>query len=76
MLQQQGHLNDALTWLKQATDLKPADATFWEYLADLHGDREEPAEAIPCWERVLTLRPKMHPRTMALAGPCKTKVGR
>ena len=52
VLQQEGQLGDALTWLKQAVELKPEDATYWEYLAELYAEREEQAEAIPCWERV------------------------
>ena len=58
VLQQQGQLNDAArASSSKATELKPDDATFWEYLAELYGDREEPAEAIPCWKRVLALAP-------------------
>ena len=52
ILQEEGRLGDALTWLKQAVELKPEDASFWEYLAELHGDREDPAEAVDCWQRV------------------------
>ena len=46
-----------LVWLKQATELEPNNADFWEYLAELQGEREENAEAMACWERVLALDP-------------------
>src|SRR4029077_7792659 len=39
-------------------ELAPDNADFSEYLADLYMEREEFAEAIPCWERVLSLEPK------------------
>ena len=56
--QQEGQLGDALPWLKQAVELKPDDAAYWEYLAELHAEREESAEALPCWEQVLQLEPE------------------
>ena len=58
VLQQEGKFGDALTWLKQAVEMKPEDGTFWEYLADLQMEREEYAEAIACWRRVLALETK------------------
>jgi tetratricopeptide (TPR) repeat protein len=57
VLQQEGQLGDALTWLTQAVELAPNEPDFWQYLAELHGDREDSAAAIPCWERVLGLAP-------------------
>jgi Flp pilus assembly protein TadD len=54
-LQEDGELGAALTWLKQATELEPDSAVFWEHLAELHGEREASAEAIPCWERALAI---------------------
>lgn len=57
VLQQEGQFGEALPWLKQAVELELGNTTFWEHLAELHGDREEQAEAIPCWERVLALAP-------------------
>jgi tetratricopeptide (TPR) repeat protein len=64
ILQKEGQLENALVWLKQAVALEPANVTFWEYLAELQDEREEPGEAIPCWERVLALaadeRPAPH----------------
>jgi tetratricopeptide (TPR) repeat protein len=57
ILQQEGRFGEALPWLKKAAELEPNDPTIWEKLAELHGEREEPTLAIPCWERVLTLAP-------------------
>jgi tetratricopeptide (TPR) repeat protein len=50
-----GRPEDARTWLRQAVDLEPANAAYWQHLAELHGEREEFAEAARCWQRVLTL---------------------
>ena len=61
ILQKEGQLDDALVWLKQAVELEPANATFWEILAELQDEREEPGEAIPCWERVLALATEERP---------------
>ena len=36
-LGKEGQTDNALQWLKRATDLKPKNATFWEYLAEAHG---------------------------------------
>ena len=33
-LGKEGQTDEALRWLKQATDLEPENATFWEYLAE------------------------------------------
>jgi tetratricopeptide (TPR) repeat protein len=57
ILQREGELGNALPWLKQAVELEPANATFWEHLAELHDEMEEPAESLPCWERVVALAP-------------------
>ena len=61
ILQKEGQLDNALVWLKQAVALEPANATFWERLAELQDEREEPGEAIPCWERVLALATEERP---------------
>jgi tetratricopeptide (TPR) repeat protein len=58
ILQREGRFNDARIRLKRAMELEPAQPVFWEYLAELHGDQEEPAEAIRCWQRVLVLKPE------------------
>src|SRR5262249_3789526 len=63
---QEGRPGDALTWLEQARDLQPDNPTFWEYLAELHRDREDQAAAIPCWRRVLALAPERAPAHLAL----------
>ena len=57
LLQKKGHFSEALPWLRKAVDLEPTTAAIWEWLADLHGEMDEPAAAIPCWERVLALEP-------------------
>lgn len=43
-------------------------AAFWEYLAELHPEREELNQAIPCWERVLTLTPAAAGATVSQNG--------
>jgi tetratricopeptide (TPR) repeat protein len=55
ILQKEGEFENALVWLKKAAELEPANPTFWEYLAELQDEREEPGEAIPCWERAIAL---------------------
>jgi tetratricopeptide (TPR) repeat protein len=54
-LVREGQLEDARTWLRQAVDLEPTNAAFWQHLAELHGEREEFAEASRCWQCVLAL---------------------
>lgn len=66
ILQREGQLDDALVWLKKAVELEPGNITFWEYLAELYGAMEEPAEAIPCWERVLAQDPNRAAAHLAL----------
>ena len=46
-----------LVWLKKAVELEPDKADFWEWLAELYDEMEEPGESIPCWERVVALEP-------------------
>ncbi len=58
ILQRRGHLGEALPWLKMAAELKPEDPTLWQWLAELHDEKEDPAESIPCWRRVLELDPR------------------
>ena len=57
VLQREGQLQAAAFWLKKAVELEESNVTFWEWLAGLHDEREAPAEALPCWERVLALGP-------------------
>ena len=54
-LKQEGQLDEALPWLEMAVVLTSEDPACWEHLAQLQGERDEPGEAIPCWERVLAL---------------------
>ncbi len=58
MLQQEGRLGEGQHWLKQAAELEPTNPDAWENLAELHGEREESARALPCWERVVALVPE------------------
>ena len=53
----EGQLTDALVWLKKAVELEPENADFWQWLAELYDEMEEPGESIPCWERVVGLDP-------------------
>ncbi|MFI5459859.1 MAG: tetratricopeptide repeat-containing sulfotransferase family protein [Isosphaerales bacterium] len=57
VLQSEGYFKWALVRLRKATELEPENATFWEWLAGLHEEREEHGDAIPCWERALDLEP-------------------
>ena len=68
ILQREGKLDDALHWLKRAVELDPNDASFWESLAELHAEREEFAESIPCWQRVLALADKDRAGSPSFAG--------
>lgn len=54
-LSNEGPTDEALKWLKRATELEPRNAKFWEYLAEAHDELEEPAQAILSWQRVLEL---------------------
>jgi tetratricopeptide (TPR) repeat protein len=58
ILQREGDFANALVWLKKAVELDPKNAPYWEWLAELHDEMEEPEEAIPCWEQVLALGPE------------------
>ena len=66
MLQREGQLADALVWLKKAVELEPANADFWQWLAELYDEMEEPGESIPCWERVVALDPDRAPAHLSL----------
>jgi tetratricopeptide (TPR) repeat protein len=57
VMQGEGELQPAVARLKKAVELEPENASFWEWLAGLHDEREEPAKAIPCWEHVLAQDP-------------------
>ena len=64
----EGQLGDALPWLKQAVELEPDNATFWEILAELYVEREEPGEAIPSGSSALALAEEDAARHAHLAG--------
>jgi tetratricopeptide (TPR) repeat protein len=56
-LRHEGQLGGAATWFKLATNYEQANPSHWEQLAEVHVEREHFDEAIPCWERVLSLAP-------------------
>jgi tetratricopeptide (TPR) repeat protein len=58
LLCQEGQLRDALGWLTRAVETEPENPEFWESLAELHGDLEEPEQAIACWEKALIRQPE------------------
>jgi len=60
-LRREGRFHDALAWYRQAIELDGRNPFFWEQLADLHSDREEPGEAVACWRRALELAPAERP---------------
>jgi tetratricopeptide (TPR) repeat protein len=57
VLQRSGQAAEGVVWLKKAVELEPANADFWQWLAELYDELEEPADSIPCWERVVALDP-------------------
>jgi tetratricopeptide (TPR) repeat protein len=66
ILHRRGHLAEARAWLEQAVALELGEATFWQWLAELHDEREDPAASIPCWERVRELDPRRVSAHLAL----------
>jgi tetratricopeptide (TPR) repeat protein len=56
-LRHEGKFGEALPWHKRAVDLDSGSPLLWRRLAELYRDLDEPAQAIPCWERVLALSP-------------------
>ncbi len=57
IFRERGHLGEAVYWLDRAIEQDPNCVEFWEWLAELHDHRDDPAASIPCWERVLALDP-------------------
>ena len=77
ILQQEGQLDEALVWLKQAVELEPDNADVLgipgRAARRAGGVRREP---IPCWERVLALEAGSGGRApLAWAGPCRKRGG-
>lgn len=60
---QKSRFDEARRLLSRAAKLEPDNATYWEYLAELHGRLEQFPAAIRCWERVLAQTPndRAHP---------------
>ena len=57
VIQREGQPSDGMVWLKKAVELEPEKADFWQWLAELYDEMEEPGDSIACWERVLALEP-------------------
>jgi tetratricopeptide (TPR) repeat protein len=66
VLKAEGQLTDALVWLNKAIELEPENADFWQWLAELYDEMEEPAESIPRWERVIGLDSDRAPARLSL----------
>ncbi len=60
-LRREGRFHEALPWYCQAIDLDGHNPFFWEQLADLHSDRDEPGDAVACWRRAIELAPTTRP---------------
>ena len=54
-LRSDGQLAEAEPWFKQAIELEPENAWFWEQLAELQMERQEHAAAVLCWEQAIDL---------------------
>jgi tetratricopeptide (TPR) repeat protein len=66
VIQRQGQFADAMVWLKKAVEFEPENVEYWQWVAELHDDMEEPGDAIPCWERVVALAPDNAPAHLSL----------
>lgn len=71
-----GQLGGAVPWLKQAAEHDADNPLRWQELAELHAERDEFAEAIPCWERVLALSPTKQAATYNSLGIALQDEGR
>ena len=58
ILRDEGKPDEALPWLKRAVELDSTGADLWQYLAEVHADQEDFAEAMPCWEKALRIEPE------------------
>jgi tetratricopeptide (TPR) repeat protein len=56
-LGREGQLDEALPWLEMAVAIALEEPVYWERLAQLQSERDEPGEALRCWERVRALEP-------------------
>ena len=61
-----GRWAHALPWMKQAVEFEPANADFWQNLAELHVEMENSAECLTCWQRVVALDDKRTYARLAL----------
>ncbi len=75
-LVREGQFGGAVPWLKLAAERAPEHPAHWQNLAELYGERDEFTEAIPCWERVLTLSPVKQAATYNSLGWALQEEGR
>ncbi len=74
-LQQEGHWEEALPWLRRATELNPNSLVFLAILAEAAVDRERFDEALGCYEKMLGLDPALRPRTTPWDGFSRRRAG-
>ena len=71
-LQLEGRWDEALPWLRRATELQPDSLEYLVLLAEAAVDREHFAEAIDCYQKIIERRPRRRDRPqragLALAG--------
>ncbi len=75
-LKGEGKLEEAQTWYKLAVALDANNTFYWQQLAFLYAEREEFAEAISCWERVIELSPGEQPTAYLGLGMALQEEGR
>ena len=70
-LQQEGSWDEALPWLRRATELQPDSLVFLALLAEAAVDRERFDEAIDCYQKMLNLDSSLaeHSQRSRLAPP-------
>jgi tetratricopeptide (TPR) repeat protein len=75
-LRREGQLDEALPWLEMAVAMAPEEPAYWERLAQLQSERDEPGEALRCWERVRALEPAERASTHVALGWALQEEGR
>ena len=56
-LQLEGRWDDALPWLRRATELQPGSLEYWKLLAKAEVEREHFPEAIDCYQEIIKRDP-------------------
>ncbi len=64
-----------LPWLQRAVELEPTSVKFQEFLALLHEAREEFAQAVVCWQRVVDMGKDPTRTRLALGGVLQEEGG-